>query len=268
MAKKIVLLGSGGMLGQAAIRYFSKNYEVVTYNKRYSIRDRENFIFELSSLNPDVIINCIGKIKQKTSEFESLFTSNALLPLDLNAEFRSALIIHPSTDCVFSGEDGRAYSLNDSLNAKDDYGISKIFGELAGKHNKNTYVLRTSIIGLTENYISQGLLDWFMRQDDGSTINGYTNHLWNGITTLEWCILAEKILNGSPLGVTSKVIQVGASDVMSKYELLILANKVFQRNTLITPTSNKNNISRVLIPELKVKSIKDQLLQYWNWLND
>jgi dTDP-4-dehydrorhamnose reductase len=268
MSKKIVLLGAKGMLGQAVERYFSSKYEVINFDQRYSIYERDNFISELNYLKPDVVINCIGKIKQKTSLFEDLFTSNTLLPLDLNSSITDALIIHPSTDCIFSGEDRVPYNVFDVPNAKDDYGISKLYGELSGKLRENTFVLRTSIIGLTQNYVSDGLLDWFMRQEDGATISGYTNHLWNGITTLEWCYLAEKIILGSAPQSSNGIIQVGAGNTISKYELLVCANEVFGRSVRVEPIRTADDVTRVLHPEVKMQNIQDQLANYWSWMSD
>lgn len=266
MSKKIIVLGSSGMLGQAVMRYFSPDNDVVKFDKRYCIYNRDDFISKLKSLRPDAVINCIGKIKQKSSQLEDLFTSNTFLPLDLNASLCDPIIIHPSTDCVFSGDDNDPYNVFDVPNAKDDYGLSKLYGEFSGRMRESTFVLRTSIIGLTKNYESEGLLDWLMRQSDGSSIAGYTNHLWNGITTLEWCKLAEQIISGTPPEKRDGIIQVGSSNTVSKYELLVCANKVFGCNIKIEPIKTQNDVARVLKPELKLPNIQEQLSEYWQWI--
>ena len=267
MSRKIVVLGSSGMLGQAVMRYFSPDNDIVKFDKRYSIYKRDDFISALKSLKSDVVINCIGKIKQKSSRFEDLLTSNTLLPLDLNASLCDPIIIHPSTDCVFSGDDNDPYDVFDVPNAKDDYGLSKLYGEFSGRMRESTFVLRTSIVGLTHNYESEGLLDWFMRQPEGSSIDGYTNHLWNGITTLEWCKLAEQIIEGTPPEKHDGVIQVGASNTVSKYELLVSANDIFGRNISVEPKNTQRDVARVLKPELKIASIEEQLSRYWQWIS-
>jgi dTDP-4-dehydrorhamnose reductase len=267
MSRKIAILGSRGMLGQAVEKYFASNNDILKFDEHYTIYNRSDFMSNLKSFRPDVVINCIGKIKQKSSQIEDLLTSNTLLPLDLNASLSDPIIIHPSTDCVFSGDHNDSYDVFDVPNASDDYGLSKLYGEFSGQMRKHTFVLRTSIIGTTKNYESEGLLDWFMRQSDGSSIAGYTNHLWNGITTLEWCKLAEKIISGIPLRKRNRIIQVGASNTLSKYELLVCANDIFDRNIFIEPKKSPDCIARVLNPDIKLPSVQQQLSEYWCWMN-
>ena len=268
MGKRIVILGSNGMLGQAAKKYFSKNNEVILFEGRYTKNHRHTYLSALKKLEPEIIINCVGRIKQKSSDFEDLFVVNALLPVDLNSMFEDALIIHPSTDCVFSGESSQPYSVFDFPNAYDDYGLSKVYGELSGKLRSATYIIRSSIIGLTKDYGSEGLLDWFMRQEEGTSINGFTNHLWNGITTLEWCCIAEKIIHGNPPIIKNGIIQVGASEAISKYSILKSAREIFGRNISIKPIDHIDNVARVLEPSVRVEGVHQQLLRYREWLDN
>ena len=268
MTERIVVLGSKGMLGQVAVRFFGKNHEVIIFNDRYVPSSRLKYIDDLIKLKPSVIINCIGKIKQKTSRFEDLFVANTLLPLDLNGLPDHILIIHPSTDCVFSGASAEPYGAFSLLTAEDDYGLSKIYGELSALPRESTFIVRTSIIGLTIGNKSSGLLDWFMRQPDGASINGFTNHYWNGITTLEWCRIAEYIIYNSRDQETTKLsnlFQVGAESSVSKYELLVIANEVFKRNLKIIPFATAESINRVLDPTMKIDSVRRQLEKYSKW---
>ena len=43
MSKKIIVLGSSGMLGQAVMRYFSPDNDVVKFDKRYCIYNRDSW---------------------------------------------------------------------------------------------------------------------------------------------------------------------------------------------------------------------------------
>ena len=265
-----MVLGSKGMLGQVAVRFFGENHEVIVFNDRYVPSSRLKYIDDLIELKPSVIINCVGKIKQKTSRFEDLFVANTLLPLDLNGLPDHILIIHPSTDCVFSGTRTEPYGAFSLLNAEDDYGLSKIYGELSALRREATFIVRTSIIGLTIGNESSGLLDWFMRQPNGASINGFTNHYWNGITTLEWCRIAESIIFNSrarEIPRVSNFLQVGAESAISKYELLVMANEVFKRNLKIIPIATAESVNRVLDPTVKIGSVRQQLEAYSEWTN-
>lgn len=256
------------MLGQTVVKFFGFQHKVINFNKRYIPSNRLDYINDLLELKPSVIINCIGKIKQKTSGFEDLYVANTLLPLDLNMLPDHILIIHPSTDCVFSGDSNEPYGASSLLNAQDDYGLSKIYGELSGLNRKATFIIRSSIIGLTVDNKSSGLLDWFISQPKGGSINGYTNHLWNGITTLEWCRFAESIISrwkADKMYQASNFFQVGAKSAVSKYELLVIANEVFKRNLNIIPVATDKGINRVLKPTVTINSVQQQLELYAEW---
>ena len=266
MTKRIVILGPNGMLGQNVNKYFSPDNEIILFNMRYSQNARKEFLSALQNYEPEVIINCIGKIPQKTSTFEDLFVANALLPLELNAAFDDTVIIHPSTDCVFSSDKKEPNNSFDAPNAQDEYGLSKIYGELSGVLRANTFIIRSSIIGLTDGYKSEGLLDWFMRQDESVPINGYTNHIWNGVTAFEWCGLAEQLIFDPPTEKQSGIIQIGSKTPVSKYELLTSAKDIFSKKIDIIPLETSSAVNRVLNPKVQIESVAVQLKRYWDWL--
>lgn len=134
------------------------------------------------------IINCIGIIKpyihdDNALEVERAVRVNSLFPHNLAkaAKKIGAKVIQIETDCVYSGKRGN-YSEEDEHDALDAYGKSKSLGE--AKFD-NVYHLRDSIIG-PEPSAHVSLLDWFLTQPKDSTVNGFTNHRWNGITTLHF----------------------------------------------------------------------------------
>ena len=90
-------------------------------------------------------------------------------------------------------------------------------------------VIRTSIIG-PELGEGHGLMGWFLRQD--GEVNGYVNHLWNGITTLEWAKVCFEIISrgDSP---RRAIAQPGIEPAVSKYELLALISRVWEKEIRI-----------------------------------
>ena len=167
--KRILILGGTGMLGNLLLRYLSSSPEYDVYATARSLAglekhfpedlfvqfrpdtvDANNFdsiIRALASIRPDVVINCIGIIKQLPGASDPLtaITINALLPhsISLISQTAGARLIHISTDCVFNGKKGM-YTENDPSNAEDLYGRTKFLGEVAYPH---CITLRTSIIG-------------------------------------------------------------------------------------------------------------------------
>src|ERR1043166_6807755 len=64
----------------------------------------------LAAYKPDVVINCVGVIKQRQEAADPVISiaTNALFPQQLKSECErlGTWLIHVSTDCVFSGGRG------------------------------------------------------------------------------------------------------------------------------------------------------------------
>ena len=133
--------------------------EIITTEKRWG---DTTFKSKLENTDASVIINCIGAIPQKKPSDERYIDINVNLPIFL--ESLGKRIIHPTTDCEFSGDldQSEAYTKLHQRDAKDAYGKSKAkISELIENSFKNTKMIRVSIIGheLSSNF---SLLDWFL----------------------------------------------------------------------------------------------------------
>ncbi len=260
MQELITILGSHGMLGQMAKEYFTaKGYAVNCFDQRFGSEGRLEYGAFLKTIRSGYVINCIGRIRQKTDDAGDLLNANALLPAELrNILLPDVTLIHPSTDCIFSGKMGSPYPSDYVSDAEDDYGWSKQLGEVVLQGRPNTLVVRVSIIGPDENPQGKGLLAWVKSNPSGSTIKGYTNHLWNGITTLEWCNqVYEFIKNHS--GFPFRMLQLGTKEDYSKYEMLLLFNKIFNLGLTIEPLATPDAVDRRLVPDKICKPLTEQL---------
>src|SRR5262252_2445104 len=104
--RKALVLGHRGMLGHVVLRYL-RNHGLAasTIEARYREGDDAPFWAAINSLEPDVVINCIGLIKQKNSSLSDLLSLNAVFPLLLRLHLPpQVLLVQPSTDCVFAGD--------------------------------------------------------------------------------------------------------------------------------------------------------------------
>ena len=190
-----------------------------------SAEDYDSVVRAIDKLKPDVIVNCVGIVKQSESANDPLtsISVNALFPHRLAKLCRSLGIrlIQISTDCVFSGRKGY-YTEDDVSDAEDLYGRTKYLGEL---NYEGCLTLRTSIIG-RELVASNGLIEWFLSQD-GLTVRGYTNAIFSGFTTI---CLAEVI----GMIITEQPDMFGiwhvASQPISKYDLISLVKQIFKLN--------------------------------------
>lgn len=246
--EKILILGITGMLGHTLFKEMNKNedFEVFgttrsksglngyfTSDELLKIRDNvdannfETVIRAIASVQPTIIINCIGIIKQLPISKDPLtaITVNAQLPhrLSLVTRTAKARLIHISTDCVFDGKKGN-YTEEDFSTAEDIYGKTKYLGEVQYPH---CITLRTSIIGheLKTNY---SLVDWFMSQE--GEINGFTKALYSGFPTIEIVnIISNYVIPNKKLSGLYHV----SSDTISKYDLLCIMKDVYKKDIKI-----------------------------------
>ena len=258
---KVLVLGHRGMLGHVVSRYLSdQGMEVMTIEMRYKGAPDDELISAVRDSEAAWIVNGIGKIKQKSADQFDLFLANAQMPAHLRLFLRpDQRLIHASTDCVFSGRQGD-YRVDDYRDAGDLYGLSKILGEISAELGR-CQVIRTSIIG-PELGKPSGLMGWFLDQE--KQVNGFTNHLWNGVTTLEWAKICEAIICGN-LRPTSPILQTGSSDKISKCELLELIGELWPHPVRVHPTEAKDRVDRTLRPELVRAPLRQQIQELRDW---
>jgi dTDP-4-dehydrorhamnose reductase len=183
-----------------------------------------------------VVVQVIQKYdKSGVYDINSYFPRN--LANDCNS--RNIKMIQISTDCVFSGQNRLdVYSETSIPDSADLYGVSKHRGE-----PNNCLVVRTSFIGEEFRDSPRSLIGWAMSMK-GTTVNGFTNHIWNGVTTLELGNFLLKLIQNNE--VQNKLIHCLTPGFISKYELLLIYNKVYNLNLTITPTRAPVTINRML----------------------
>ena len=189
---RVVILGATGMLGQAVEREsLAAGLEVLKVSRKagnrwdYFQSDFSILVRKIELTKADVVINCIGWIPQKSSGFKGQDERDAYaLNVELIREIQESqdvvgfMWVQIVTDCVFSGQTG-LYSEQSPLDPVDLYGYTKSLGE---SHMSGAMRIRSSIIGPDQIHQS-GLYEWFKNQPAHSLIQGFTNHLWNGVST-------------------------------------------------------------------------------------
>ena len=226
---KFLILGATGMLGHKLVQEFSKTDEVVATARvpKLCFADVEVIPFDgeapefksvLDAVYPDVVINCIGVVKQLGGAKNPLvcIPINSLMPHQINkvCHENGVKFVHISTDCVFSGRLGRPYNEEDAPDPTDLYGRTKLIGE-AG------LTIRSSIIG-RELKGTTGLIEWFLSQK-GKTIKGFSKALYTGFTTIEFA----KVIRAALAANLEPGVYQASSDPISKFDLLNLAKTKF-----------------------------------------
>lgn len=250
---KILILGVTGMLGNTLWRALSQ--EVVGWEVWGTLRSaaglqyfpeqtHQRLLIDVDVLNqarmqqviaqvkPDVVVNCIGLIKQLAASKNPLIVLpiNAMLPHQLAAvcETYGARLIHISTDCVFSGRKGM-YTEDDISDAEDLYGKSKYMGEV--NDAPHVVTIRTSMIG-HELASHHSLIDWFLFQQ--GSVKGYTQAIFSGLPCVELAGVIRDIL--IPRTDLHGLYHVSAEPI-DKYHLLeMVANRYKKSITMVPDT--------------------------------
>lgn len=244
---KIIIFGSNGMLGGYLTSYLNKKHEVLALTRadidlaKSTNQEILDFMNKHASKG-DVIINACGVIKQREYNVNEMITINGYFPhmLAFIKRIHECEVIHITTDCVFSGTKGM-YLETSKHDCVDDYGISKSIGE-----NHTLTNIRTSIIG-EEKSNKKSLLEW-VRSNKGKTIDGYANHLWNGVTCLELAKYIDSMIESKNywLGVR----HVFSPSTVSKFELVSMINEIYNLNITINKKSTEvpcyRNLSSLL----------------------
>jgi len=238
---KIAILGINGMLGSAMVEKFrAAGIRADGFARADIDAERPN----LAPLkNYDYVINCIGIIKPYIHDSNS---EEVLRAVRVNGEFPHLLakldskIIQIATDCVWDGARGK-YLETDAHNATDVYGKTKSLGEV---NSDNFMNLRCSIIG-REKKSFYSLLEWFLRQPRNASLNGFSNHYWNGLTTGSFADICIGIIaNNAWFNGLQHVVPTG--DVTKAQMLRIFADYFDRQDINITDVCAPVAIDRTL----------------------
>lgn len=247
--RRVLVLGASGMMGNTILRVLSASpgYDVwgtvrsaeaaqrlpeafrqqILHDVRSE--DFETIIAALDAVNPHVVINCIGIVKQLAAANDPLVALpiNAMFPHQLARSLasRGTRLIHLSSDCVFDGK-GSMYTEADFSSADDLYGRSKFLGEV---DYPNAVTLRTSTIG-HELGSHHGLLEWFLSQS--GSVRGFRRAIYTGVSTPEFaCIIRDFVMPNVEMRGVFHV----SGDPINKYDLLGLIREIYGKSIDITP---------------------------------
>jgi len=276
--KKILVIGCKGMAGHVIMLYL-KNLRIYdVWGLARNIKTENNVVnldvFDVKKLENliikekfQVVINCIGLLNKNAEENPQLaIWINSYLP-HLLASFGKKYnfkLIHISTDCVFSGNEG-GYNENSFKNGIGFYAQSKALGEIV---NSRDLTFRTSIIGPELKNKGIGLFHWFMNQD--KEVSGFSNAYWTGVTTVE---LSEAINQSIQQNLTGLYHLVNNQKI-SKYELINLFNENFKQGKIKVIKNIKYSVDKSLVNSRKdfnylvpsyvqmIKNMKKWILDY------
>jgi dTDP-4-dehydrorhamnose reductase len=237
------VLGANGMLGSRVSSELSEqgiNFTQIARDSfgARSLGESQNTDLEIIKIlensfgKPTHIVNAVGVVKPRIDETRmdsvlNAIKANSLFPRHIGTycEDNEVHLIQIATDCVYSGAKGD-YMETDLHDPTDVYGKTKSLGEFSSDW---ITLLRCSIIG-RENENKYSLVEWVNSQALDSSVNGFTNHNWNGITTKVFGMVSAGIIRNklAPAG----GIHLIPKDKVSKFELVNMIKNELGRNDI------------------------------------
>lgn len=268
---KILVVGSGGMLGYITALYLrDQGHQVTGLTRTKTFPDTfrmdatdEPAMVRLLSREPfDVIVNCAALLLKPSAEQKAEAVKlNSWLPhfLNMYCSQNHAYLIQVSTDAVFSGMRGH-YQESDPGDADTFYGKTKSLGEV---YNDHALTVRSGFWGADVNPNGAGLFQWFLRQE--RTVSGYAKAVFNGVSNLEFARFVNDAIQNRWTG----LYHLCASEPISKYEFLCLLNRIFSTGIHIV-RDEKVRIDRSLhcarydVP-YRQKTIEEMIYELKDW---
>lgn len=259
--KKVLIVGSNGLLGSSLVRNFQDLFHVISGVNRIEttstvnnclvvidVTNAANVETVIKNVQPQIVINCAGvaTIEECEKFPEKAFLVNAIgayhlakITSDLRIKF-----IQISTD-HYASPNQIPRSEDEVLEPVNQYGLSKLYGEkYVLNFNPEAMVVRTNFFGLhskKQTFLSD-ILEKLKRNE---TISGFTDVSFTpvGLTALS------QMLNELIHRDFSGLINTGSSKVISKYNFILLLKKIISlTNSPVLPIESKLIDGRIKRP--------------------
>ena len=184
---KAVLLGSNGLLGGAICARGAHEF-IAPRHAELDLLDFAAVQAFIQQHRPDVVINCTAYSQVDTAEDEPekayALNHHAVQNLVDACDTVQGSLVHFSTDFVFDGTKGSAYTESEAPHALSVYGASKLAGEKAVLQSAgNHFAFRVSwLYGAAGKNFFSGVRNWLQEErhlpivsDQTSTPNDVTN---------------------------------------------------------------------------------------------
>lgn len=169
---------------------------------------------------------------------------------------------HPSFSARTVRNLSGRYQESDVADGTSVYARTKAQGEVV--HSPHL-TIRTSIIGPEIRPHGIGLLGWFLQQS--SMIDGYTNVLWNGVTTLQLAKSIDRLLHRGASG----LVHLTAPEIICKHDLLHHFAQIFEKQDIRIVPADEHKLDRTLAStrdelDLEVPDYSTMLSELRDWM--
>jgi dTDP-4-dehydrorhamnose reductase len=182
MIKKVLIVGSNGLLGQSLVNRFAKSFQVYKTSlesedyipsigesyRSLDITSRSKVQEYLEKIKPEIIVNAAAYTNVDKSEIDQETCWNVNVKAVENiieaAETFKPLLVQISTDYVFDGETG-CYRETDQTNPKGVYARSKMAAENIVRTSDLDYIIaRTQVLYGSGQNVRNNFATWVIEK--------------------------------------------------------------------------------------------------------
>jgi dTDP-4-dehydrorhamnose reductase len=281
-AKKILVTGANGLLGQALIRLFRRHYHTIGSDlaslyfdasnepQEYialDVTDRNRVQKVLGEIRPDVVINAAAftNVDGCETDRESCWNLN-VKSVEIIEEACSpfnALLVHISTDYVFNGKSG-SYRETDEPDALGYYGLTKLSAEKVIRHSHLEYIIaRTMVLYGTGVQLRPNFVTWVIdKLRSGEQIKVVDDQIGNPTLSDDLAEAIYRLIEEEAFG----LFHVCGNEVCSRYDFAMKIARVFDLDSnLITKISSKDFKQKAPRP-MNSSFVMDKLYNTLDWL--
>jgi dTDP-4-dehydrorhamnose reductase len=249
--KRILIVGSNGMLGQRLTEYFlkKKNVELMCCSNEENsfIKNVDYIRFDITNKNkvknifqdfyPDAVINTAAFTNVDLSETERETAYNVNVTgvdnLALYSKSIESHLIHISTDYVFDGTNG-PYSEKQKPNPISYYGRTKLASENTVKSRKcDASIIRTNVLYGPAKYGRNDFVKWVVTSlREGKQIRIVTDQINNPTYIDDLVDAIAKMIEFKKYG----LYNIGGKEFLSRYDFTLRIADFFDLDkSLIVP---------------------------------
>lgn len=252
--KKILILGSEGLLGSSLVPYLNGfDYQLICHSRKGDtpakgdLTDKEVVWDMLNTHRPDVIINLAAATNvdecEKKPNYAYLLNVKILenIVTWVKSESYPSYLIHVSTDQVYDGE---GFHSEEEVSLTNYYSFSKYMGELVAEKIPST-ILRTNFFGKSKNQNRKSFSDWILESvDTDKEITVFQDIYFSPLSLKTLTSMIRVVLTNPKIG----IYNLGAITGMSKAE--------FAHKLVDAFSKQKTNIKSGSISDLNLKAYR------------
>jgi dTDP-4-dehydrorhamnose reductase len=278
--KKMLILGSNGLLGQNLVKTFQDKYKLVTASKEVKTyipeSNLEYFTIDLTQrretrdllnkVSADIIINTAAftnvDLCEKNEEKCWAVNVRSVENIIEGTENTKTVLVQLSTDYVFNGKHS-PYHENSETEPLGVYGRSKLAAENIIKGCPLEYqIIRTQVLFGTGNEIRPNFVTWVIEQlKNNNRIKVVNDQIGSPTYVPDLCTGISNLLKKRAYG----VFHISSESSISRYDFAIKIAEVFGLDQELIESAETEQLKQSALRPVNSTFIIDKLVNYTQW---